>query len=1110
MFRLPLNKPFITPQLVLPFILLLNLCLLLSAQFHNESSADRQALLCLKSQLHDPSGALASWRNDSLVAMCDWHGVTCSTGIPSRVDALDLESQNLTGQIFPCVADLSFISRIHMPGNQLNGHLTPEIGRLTRLTYLNLSTNSLSGEVPETISSCSLLEILSLYSNSIEGKIPPSLAQCKFLQQIRLGDNKIQGSIPPEIGLLPNLFALFIPNNELTGPIPQLLGSSKSLAWVNLRNNSLNAEIPPLLFNSTNISYIDLSYNGLSGSIPPFSQSSFSLRYLILTKNHLSGGIPISVGTVFSLSGLMLSGNNLEGTIPESLSKLSNLQILDLSYNNFSGIIPPGIYKISNLSVLNFAENRLTGRIPTNIGYTLPGLTKFILQGNQFEGPIPASLANALGLKEIYLAENSFTGVIPSLGSLSMLTFLDLGVNKLESGDWTFMSSLANCTQLQNLWLDRNNLQGMLPTSIANLSKGLLILSLKQNQLTGSIPSEIENLAGLTAILMDNNMLSGQIPSTITNLPNLMFLSLSHNKLSGEIPQSIGTIEQLLKLYLQENDLTGPIPSSIARCTNLVKLNISRNKLNGSIPPDLFSISTLSEGLDLSYNQFIGQIPLEIGRLINLNSLNISNNRLSGEIPSTLGECLVLESVQLQANFLQGSIPVSLINLKGIVEMDLSQNNLSGEIPKYFESIGSLRVLNLSFNNLEGPVPQGGVFANSRDVFIQGNKKLCASSPMLQLPLCKELSSKRKKTPYILSVAVPVTIIVIVTLACAIILLKKRTGPKKININHSFRNFSKLSYNDLHKATDGFSSRSLVGSGTFGLVYKGQLKFGACDVAIKVFRLDQNGAPNSFCAECEALKSIRHRNLVTVTGLCSTFDPSGNEFKALILEFKANGNLESWIHPKVCSQSPPKLLSLASRIRVAEDIATALDYLHNRCTPPLVHCDLKPSNVLLDDEMVACISDFGLAKFLHNDFISLNNSTSSAGLRGSTGYIAPEYGLGCKVSTEGDVYSYGIIVLEMMTGKRPTDEIFQDGVNLHSFVESAFPDHISDILEPTITEYYEGEESNHLVPEMKACAIQLAKLGLMCTKPSPKDRPTIYDVYYQIISIKENYHGLIN
>ncbi|XP_006663609.1 probable LRR receptor-like serine/threonine-protein kinase At3g47570 [Oryza brachyantha] len=1103
-----MESQLLLPLLLLAFIHLLN-PLSVSAQINDDSIADRKALLCLKSQLHDPSGALASWGNASL-AVCDWNGVTCSKSNPSRVLALDLESQSIAGQIFPCVAGLSFLSRLHMPGNQLNGTISPEVGQLTRLRYLNLSVNSLTGEIPETISSCSLLEIVDLFSNSIEGQIPPGLAQCSFLQQIILSDNNIHGSIPLEIGQLSNLSALFIPNNKLTGTIPQLFQSRRTLVWVNLQNNSLSGEIPPSLFNSTAISYIDLSSNKLSGSIPMFSLAS-SLRYLSLTGNNLSGAIPTSIANLPSLSTLTLSGNNLQGTIPESISKLSSLQILDLSYNKLSGTVPLGIYRISSLTYLNFGANRLSGRIPTNIGYTLPNLMNMILEGNQFEGEIPTSLANALNLETIYFRKNSFTGVIPSLGSLSRLTYLDLGDNKLEAGDWSFMSSLANCTLLDNLWLDRNNLQGIIPASIANLPKGLKVLILIQNQISGSIPSDIEKLSSLTVFQMDYNMISGKIPSTLVNLGNLSILSLSYNRLSGEIPQSIGKLVQLTKIYLQENYLTGQIPSSLSRCRNLVKLNLSRNSLSGSIPSDLFSISTLSEGLDISYNQLTGQIPPEIGRLINLNSLNISHNQLSGEIPSSLGQCLLLESVNLESNFLQGRIPNSLIQLRGINEMDLSENNLSGEIPTYFQSFEFLHTLNLSFNNLEGPVPNGGVFANSSDVFIEGNKMLCASSPMLKLPPCEVLSTRKNKTRYILIVVIPVTTVLIVSLASVvIILLKKRNGPKLMILTDSFRHFNKLSYNDLYKATDGFSSMNLVGSGNFGLVYKGRLKFDEHNVAIKVFRLDQNGAPNNFFAECEALKNIRHRNLIKVISLCSTYDPSGNEFKALILEYKTNGNLESWVHPKAYSQRPTKQLSLGSRIRIAVDIAAALDYLHNRCTPPLVHCDLKPSNVLLDDDMTACLSDFGLAKFLQNNFISRDNSSSTAGLRGSIGYIAPEYGMGGKISTEGDVYSFGIILLEMITGKRPTDEMFQDGMDLHSFVESAFPHQIKDILEPTLTECHEGEEQDDDVVEIQNCAIRLAKLGLLCTEPSPKDRPTMDDVYAEMIFTKEKYYALVN
>ncbi|PUZ44452.1 hypothetical protein GQ55_8G100400 [Panicum hallii var. hallii] len=1075
----------------------------------NES--EEHALLCLRSQLSDPSGALASWRNNTSRKFCEWYGVTCSARHASRVIALDLESLNISGQIFPCIADLNFLTRIHMPNNQLNGHISPEIGRLTRLRYLNLSMNSLSGELPETMSSCSRLQIVDLVSNSLEGEIPPSLAQCSALQKIILGNNNFYGNIPSQFGLLPNLTALFIPGNKLTGIIPTLLGSSKSLKWVNLQNNSLTGRIPPDMFNSTSLIYIDLSHNELSGSIPPFSQTFSPLQYLSLTTNNLSGEIPTSIGNLSSLNVLQMAQNNLEGSIPESLGRIGSLQEIDLTYNDLSGLVPSAIYTITSLSYLGIGANQFVGRIPIDIGYTLPRLTHLILEGNRFEGSIPISLANVSSLEVLDLRSNAFTGLIPSFGPLRNLINLDLGANRLESGDWTFLSSLTNCTKLEKLCLDRNNLQGIIPTSVANLSKSLEKLILIENQLTGGIPSGIGELTSLTALQMDKNLISGHIPDSLRNLQNLSILSLSRNKLSGEIPLSLGKLEQLTNLYLEENSLIGHIPASLASCKNLLRLNLSCNDFSGSIPKELFSITTLSEGLDLSHNHLTGCIPMEVGRLINLNSLSMSNNQLSGQIPSTLGECVLLDSLHLEENFLNGSIPRSFTRLRGINKMDLSQNNLSGQIPEFFRSFSSLQILNLSFNDLEGPVPQGGVFANSSAMFIKGNKKLCANSPMLQVPLCIASAPKRKKTSYIPAVVFPLTAMAVVAMAClAVTILKKEKEAKQPN-NQSFKQFKIFSYDDIFQATDGFSSANLVGSGRFGLVYRGQFDFEENPVAIKVLKLDQFGASNNFRAECEALRYIRHRNLIRVISLCSTFDTTRNEFKALILEYMANGNLENWIRPKGYEQSTKEPLSLRSRITVAVDIASALDYLHNRCTPPVVHCDLKPSNVLLDDQMVACLSDFGLAKFLSCDSSEgLNDLSRNAGPKGSVGYIAPEYGMGCKLSCEGDVYSYGIILLQMVTGKNPTDDLFKDGLDLHNFVESSIPHNIGEIVEPSLTKYHKSEEAEQAMVGMQTCVLQLAKLGVKCSKISPKDRPTMEDVYAEITAIKEELFALYN
>jgi serine/threonine protein kinase len=233
---------------------------------------------------------------------------------------------------------------------------------------------------------------------------------------------------------------------------------------------------------------------------------------------------------------------------------------------------------------------------------------------------------------------------------------------------------------------------------------------------------------------------------------------------------------------------------------------------------------------------------------------------------------------------------------------------------------------------------------------------------------------------------ISVAAVALVALSFVVFILVKRSKRSKQSDNPSFTEMKNFSYADLVKATNGFSQDNLVGSGAYGAVYKAVLESETIGVvAIKVFKLDQLGAPKSFIAECEAFRNTRHHNLVRVISVCSTWDNRGNDFKALIIEYMANGTLESWIYSE--TRRP---LSLGSRVTIAVDIAAALDYLHNSCIPPIVHCDLKPSNVLLDDVMGARLSDFGLAKFLQsNNSSSIASSTSLAGPRGSIGYIAP-------------------------------------------------------------------------------------------------------------------------
>ncbi|VAI89588.1 unnamed protein product [Triticum turgidum subsp. durum] len=1107
----------------------------------NDSNTDLHALRCLKLHLTTSAGLLASWKNDSL-QFCSWPGVTCSKRHASRVIALDLESLDLDGQIPPCIGNLTFLTKIHIPNNQLTGQIPPELGQLNRLRYLNLSTNNLTGTILSTLSSCFHLQIIDLGSNSLDGVIPPSLSQCSDMEQLSLGHNKLSGGIPEGLGMLRNLAVLrlatnsltgsiprslgsssslhsvVLTNNSLTGPIPTLLANSSSLQLLALSNNHLSGEIPPALFNSTSLQKLLLGTNSFAGSIPALLNIDSPLQYLILQSNNLSGTIPSSIGNFSSLRWLLLGDNNFQGNIPMSIDEIRNLEILDITYNFLTGSVPASLYNMSALTYLGMATNNLVGELPYNIGYTLPSIQTLIMQGNQFQGQIPTSLANTTNLQVINLRNNAFCGSIPSFGTLPSLVDLNLGKNQLEAGDWSFLSSLTNCTQLVNLRLDANTLQGVLPSAVAGLSKSIEVLLLRSNKISGTIPHEIEHLTGLKLLYMERNFLTGNLPESLGNLPNLFVLSLSQNNFSGQIPLSVGNLSQLSELYLQENNLSGPIPGALGDCKSLHVLNLSCNSFDGSIPKELFTLSTLSEGLDLSHNQLSGEIPMEIGNLINLGPLNISNNQLSGQIPSTLGQCVQLESLHMEGNLLHGRIPQTFVNLRGITVMDLSQNNLTGEIPEFLKLFKSMKVLNLSFNNLEGSVPADGIFQNGSNVFIQGNKKLCASTPLLQLPLCNAETSKQRHTSNILKI-VGFTALFLVLVSCfGVIIWKKR---KKVTqaAHPSFEELPKFTYADLLKGTNGFSLANLVGSGKYGSVYKGRIESEVHEVAIKVFKLDQLGATKSFLDECEALRNTRHRNLVRVITVCSTSDPTGNEFKALVLEYKVNGDLESWLYPTIHEHHLRRPLSLYSRIAIAVDIATALDYLHNNCMPPMVHCDLKPSNVLLNDVMGACVGDFGLAKFLHNySYSSIGGSTSLVGPRGSVGYIAPEYGFGSKISTEGDVYSFGVIILEMLTGKRPTDEIFKDGLSLYKFVEKSSPEKIGEILDPGITPYYGDQdeeaggtldqENHHQMAGIMRCIIELVKIGLLCAAEVPKDRPAMQDVYIEVIAIKEAFSAL--
>ncbi|KDP38742.1 hypothetical protein JCGZ_04095 [Jatropha curcas] len=801
---------------------------------------------------------------------------------------------------------------------------------------------------------------------------------------------------------------------------------------------------------------------------------------------------------------LNLQSLALDGSISPYIRNLTFLKILNLNNNSFIYQIPEQIGHLRRLEELRLTNNSMSGKMPRTIPYSLGNLSQLLLLSLAFNG-----LAGTI----LSLLENKLTGQVPSLAKLNKLRAFIVTLNYLGNGDsddLSFLFSLLNATVLEKLLINGNNFGGTIPETIGNLSTSLVRFFLDNNQIIGNIPSDVGNLVRLQDFEVWNNKLSGFIPDGIGKLRNLVVFALNNNMFSGEIPSSIGNLTNLIQFVAFENNLSGSIPSNIGKCENLLGLDLSQNKLSGSIPSQVLNLSSLSIYLDLSQNNFTGNLPIEVGNLKNLGEFDVSENKLSGEIPSSLGSCISMETLDLSGNNFQGPIPAALSSLKALQALDLSKNNLSGEIPEFLSHWRILQYLNLSYNNFEGMVPTKGIFENASATSVEGNNMLCGGIPKFHLPKCHPLRHKKNRlTPTLKLVVAIISVIVGALLVLSVLFLlrlKQKIRKEPAASNFSDKKILELSYRTLHKSTNGFSSDNLIGMGNFGSVYKGTLDGGATLIAVKVFNLMRRGAFKSFLAECEALRGIRHRNLVKVLTACSSIAHHGNDFKALVYEFMVNGSLDDWLHPTVSTNEESEAtqkLNILQRLNIAIDVASALDYLHNNCEIPIVHRDLKPSNVLLDNELTGHVSDFGLARFLPLAAIYHNSESSSTGARGTVGYAPPEYGMGNEVSTYGDVYSYGILLLEMFTGKRPTDEIFNGSFNLHNFVKVALPNNVVEVVDPVLVSE-KGEAISNVSVE---CLISIFQIGVDCSIASPSERMSIPDVIRQLASIKDKLVG---
>ncbi|KAF7090003.1 hypothetical protein CFC21_092838 [Triticum aestivum] len=943
------------------------------------------------------------------------------------------------------------VAALDLPGQNLSGQVNPSLGNITFLKRLNLSSNGFSGQLPP-LSQLHELTLLDMSSNLFQGIIPDSLTQFSNLQLLNLSYNGFSGQLPP-LNQLPELVVL------------------------DLKSNLFQGIIPDSLTNCSNLTFVDLSRNMLEGSIPAKIGSLYNLMNLDLSRNKLTGVIPPTISNATKLQFLILQENELEGSIPSELGQLSNMIGFTVGSNRLSGQIPASIFNLTLLRVLGLYANRLQmAALPLDIGHTLPNLQNITLGQNMLEGPIPASLGNISSLQLIELSNNSFTGEIPSFGKLQKLVYLNLADNKLESSDsqrWESLYGLTNCSHLKSLRFKNNQLKGVIPNSVGKLSPKLELLHLGGNNLSGIVPSSIGNLDGL------------------------IDLDLSTNSFNGTIEGWVGSLKKLQSLDLHGNNFVGAIPPSFGNLTELTYLYLAKNEFEGTIPPILGKLKRLS-AMDLSYNNLQGDIPPELSGLTQLRTLNLSSNRLTGEIPVDLSQCQDLVTIQMDHNNLTGDIPTTFGDLMSLNMLSLSYNDLSGAIPVSLQHVSKL---DLSHNHLQGEIPPEGVFRNASAVSLAGNSELCGGVSELHMPPCPVASQRTKIRYYLIRVLIPLFGFMSLLLLVYFLVLERKMRRTRYESQAPLgEHFPKVSYNDLVEATKNFSESNLLGKGSYGTVYKGNLVQHKLEVAVKVFNLEMQGAERSFMPECEALRSVQHRNLVSIITACSTVDSDGRAFRALIYEFMPKGNLDTCLHHKGDGKAD-KHLTLTQRIGIAVNIADALDYLHNDSENPIIHCDLKPSNILLDEDMVAHLGDFGIARIFLDSGLRPASSTSSIGVKGTIGYIPPEYGGGGRISTSGDVYSFGIVLLEMLTGKRPTDPMFMDGLDIVNFVGNKFPHQIHEVIDIYLKGECESEDSVH------QCLVSLLQVAVSCTHSIPGERANIRDTASKLQEIKASYLG---
>ncbi|CAM8888118.1 unnamed protein product [Rhodiola kirilowii] len=857
----------------------------------------------------------------------------------------------------------------------------------------------------------------------VTGPIPDALWTLTYLTHLNLGLNYLTGSLSPSIGQLTRMQYLNLGINALSGQLPKELGLLTELKSLDFSINNFSGPLPSELGNLVKMHQIFFNSAGVSGPIPETFRNLQNLVTVWASDNDINGTIPEFIGNWTALTTLKLQGNNFQGSIPLSFSNLTameDLRISDIANGRSSLAF---IRNMKSLKSLELRNNNISDTIPSNIDY-FQNLSLLDLSFNNISSQIPASLFNSISLSHLFLGNNRLTGSLPALKASSLVN-IDLSYNYLSGSFPPWVSSSIQLNLVSNNFTIGGSNSSTLPAGLECLQRNFPC-----NRGTG-VYSDFAIKCGGSEIRSSSNEV---FESDLEALgPATHFMTASKRWAVSNVG------------WFDKNDNTNQsyIASSSSQFTN-------------TLDSELFQTARISPGSLRYYG-----LGLENGNYtISLQFAETVINETTRSWKS-LGRRIFdvyIQGIQVLKNFdilkEAGGVPTRAV--KRDFRALVTENYI--DIHLFWAGKGTCRV---PYVGAYGPLISA-ISATPNFVPTVANKVPTVAN--------KVPSSNSNKTGMIVGVVVGVAVVLIFFVLAVFCFIKRRNSGESddgelehLGANARPNNFT---YSELRTATEDFSPANKLGEGGFGPVYKGTLNDGRV-VAVKQLSAGSHQGKTQFYTEIATISAVQHRNLVKLYGCCV----DGTR-RMLVYEYLEKNSLDQALFGGKSLE-----LNWENRFNICMGIARGLTYLHEESQIRIVHRDVKASNILLDEQLNPKIADFGLAKLYDDKMTHI-----STNIAGTIGYLAPEYAMRGHLTEKADIFGFGVVALEIVSG-RPNTATYLEEDKVY-LMEWAWQMHESsrdlDLVDPRLSSDFKAEEVKRVIG-----------IALLCTQTSPSMRPSM-------------------